>query len=1041
MKTLVLLILAQVITVYSLAQVNFWENPSIVNEGKEPPRAHFIPFTSKSEFLEGSLQTSSRVQSLNGTWKFNFVERVADRPKNFYLKDLDHSQWPDIQVPSSWEVQGFGVPVYANVSYFFPTNPPYLNSDDLPIGTYRKLFRVDDRFLGKEIILHFASIAGAATIYVNEQRVGYSKAAKTPAEFNITPFLKSGDNLIAVQIFKWSDASYIEGQDFWRLAGIHRYVYLIARPKVSIEDFFVVANLDDAYRHGIFSMDVDVRNFEATPSKQHTVDVTLLDAQGKRVLSKKLDVKPIEAGGVQTVSFQQRVSRPLQWSAEHPNLYRVVVELRNHEGATLEVTGCYTGFRRIEIKGKQVLINGKPIIIRGVNTHEHHERYGRYVDPATRLEDIRLMKLHNLNAVRTSHYPQSPDFNALADKHGIYLVNEANIEAHGLDGFDRSRHPAFSEKWLGQLMDRTIRMFERDKNNPSVIIWSLGNETDFGPNFEATFNWLKTNDRAKRPVKFERSFENEFTDIVTPMYAFPECVERYGRDPSKTRPYILCEYAHSMGNSTGNLQEYWDIIMRYPILQGGFIWDWVDQGLETFTTLGEKYWAYGGDLGGHRWPHDENFSNNGLVRPDRSIQPAIMEVKKVYQPIWFRAADIERGVINFHNYNLFTDLNEYDYRWRLYENGKVIASSTFTAQGKPLEVTPVQLRIPPRNYQPGSEFFLVVEALQRVPTEFVPKGHVVANEQFAFPGNNFFVHTQPEGNLKVRKTDREIHFESGDTRGVINLRYGTLSGYSHKGNRLITHAPRPHLWRAPIDNDFGNNMPRRLNIWRAFADNLILESINVGELDSTGLVVEANFRFLGLDVFHSVRYHIRNDASVMVTSSFDMSQQPLPELPRFGMTMQLPMEFTNATYYGRGPWENYSDRSTAAFIGLYQSKVEDFTFNYSRPQENGYRTGVRWVAFTNDQGYGVAFEGIDQPIGFNARYNFCEDYDPGFTKKQQQPIDVHRRHTLVVNIDHKQMGVGGNNSWGAHPMDKYRLLEHTYHYSYVIRPVEQSSVQ
>jgi beta-galactosidase len=1032
-KLLFLLMAMQVLNAFS--QTNFWENPSIVDEGKEPARAYFIPFSNSEELQANDSHKSQNIQFLNGTWKFYFAEKVADRPVDFFKATLNDAEWKNIQVPGSWEMQGFGVPVYTNSGYIFPENPPFVDNNDLPIGTYRTKFKVDEKLSGKEIILHFASISGAATIYVNEKRVGYSKASKTPAEFNITPFLQPGENLLAVQVFKWSDASYIEDQDFWRLAGIERDVFLIARPKVSIEDFFVVGDLDANYKNGLLKMDLKVRNFTSQNTEKHSVVVTMLDRQQKKIFSKTLAVNPIGAKGVGTLSFNEKISNPEKWSAEYPNLYTISIELKNAAGKTVEVAGCKTGFRKMEIKNKQLLINGKPIIIRGTNSHEQHEKYGRYVDFATKLKDIQLMKQNNLNALRTSHYPQSTEVYELCDKYGIYVVDEANIEAHGLDRMEKERHPSFREDWKGQHLDRTIRMFERDKNHPCVITWSLGNESLFGPNYEATYNWLKQNDKANRPIQCDRARGNQFTDLMTPMYTTPERVEEYAKNPEKTKPFILCEYAHSMGNSTGNLQEYWDVFMKYPILQGGFIWDWVDQGLEMYNFEGKKYWIYGGDLGGYRWTNDENFCDNGLINADRTIHPALNEVKKVYQPIWFKAVDIEKGIINFHNYNLFTDLSAYDYTWKLFENGSQIASNTFQVEGKPLEEKVVSLQLPAINFKPGSEFYLVIEACQRNATDLVEKGYVVASEQFAFPKNNFFVVKPANGELKISKTEKELLFESGDVKGKMNLKTGKITGYSYKGTKLITDPLRPNFWRAPIDNDFGNDMNSRLNIWRVADNNMVTQSVEVKDQTSEGVVVVANYRFLNLNVLYSIKYAIQNDASIVVTSSLNMGNNELPELPRFGMKMQLPVEFENVSYYGRGPWENYNDRNTASFVGKYASKVSGLGFDYSRPQENGYRTDVRTVSFTDSKGNGLLVEGINAPVCFNVRNNMDEDLDPGLTKKQQHPIDVHKRNELYVNIDYKQMGVGGNNSWGALPIDKYRLLGKKYEYSFLIQPV------
>jgi beta-galactosidase len=1016
---------------------NFWETPSIVDEGKEPPRADFIPYANLSQLLADNKFDSPYVKSLNGVWKFHFAENVASRPLDFYSENLNENAWKDIRVPASWETQGFGVPVYTNSPYIFPLNPPYVDNDDLPIGSYRTWFELPDTFDGKEIFLYFGSVSGAATVYVNGQRVGYSKAAKTPAEFNVTPYLKKGKNLLALQVFKWSDASYLEDQDFWRLAGIERDVLLIARSNVSIEDFFVRGDLDKNYRNGIFNADVDIRNFTAQTTGTFHVEVSLLDDKQKNILTKKLTVKNIEAKKEQTVSLSVNIPSPKQWSAEFPNLYTVLVELKDSKGQTLELAGCQIGFRKMEIRNKQFLINGKPILICGTNIHEHHEQFGHYVDEATKLKDIQLMKLHNYNAIRTSHYPQSPEVYKLCNKYGVYVIDEANLESHGIGwGYDRSRHPSFAENWKGQQLDRVVRMFERDKNNPSVIAWSLGNESELGPNFEIGYNFLKQHDKDKRPVVFSPAGEQKFSDIIFPMYHKAEHMEQYAQRTNTDRPYIQCEYAHAMGNSTGNFQELWDVIMKYPILHGGLIWDWVDQGLEAFDEQGRKYWAYGGDLGGHRWTHDENFCANGLVNADRTLHPGIHEVKKVYQPVWMKASDIEKGRIILSNHHLFTDLNAYDFRWELYRNGDLVQSQSIPVNGKPLSDTELVIPLPEIAFEKGSEYFVRLKAFTRQATDIVPAGHEVAAEEFAFPKNSFLTQSAPKGDLKIESTDENVKFESGDVKGTISLKHGLLTEYSYQGKRLITASPTPNFWRAPIDNDFGNGHYGQGNIWRTAGDALALIGAEVKPATAEGVEVIVSQRIKYINIPYTTVYRIRTDGSVKVSVSMDMRGIEHPELSRFGMKLQIPAQFVNVQYYGRGPWENYNDRNRSAFVGKYKCKVDELGFSYIRPQENGYRTDIRTVSFTDDKGFGVQFEGYEQPICFNARNNTDYDLDPGLSKRQQHSIDVDKRRELYVNIDLKQLGVGGDDSWGARPMKQYRMLDDVYSYSYVITAIK-----
>ncbi|MDR2139887.1 MAG: DUF4981 domain-containing protein [Tannerella sp.] len=1022
----------------TFAQTHFWEDPRIVDEGKEPARAYFIPYADAAQVERDDKFESPYVKSLNGTWKFHFAENVGRQPTNFHEEHLDDASWKDIQVPGSWETQGFGIPVYTNIKYIFPVNPPYVDNDDLPIGTYRTWFEVPAAFEGREIFLHFGSISGAATICVNGRKIGYTKAAKTPAEFNLTPCLKAGRNLLAIQVFKWSDASYLEDQDFWRLAGIERDVLLMARPKVSIEDFFIVGDLDEDYRNGLFRADVTLRNFTPDRAKTHKVKLSLIDETGKRIVSKDRNVSGIPAQGSKSVTFSATVPEPAKWSAESPTLYSVVIELQDANGQTAEWAGCKTGFKKVEIRDSRLLFNGQPVIIRGVNLHEHHEHYGHYVDQATRIKDLELMKRHNINAIRTSHYPQAPEFYRLCDRYGFYVVDEVNLEAHGMDGFDRSRHPSFIEDWKGQHLDRTVRVFERDKNFPCVINWSLGNESDFGPNYELTFRWLKEHDRAKRPVQCNRAGENPFTDIVCPMYdKIPDMI-RYAVKPGIYRPYIQCEYAHSMGNSTGDFQDYWDVFMQYPVLQGGFIWDWVDQGLAVRDNLGRKYWAYGGDLGGHRWTHDENFCANGLIAADRTPHPALNEVKKVYQSIRMEEDfTTVPGQIRMQNHFLFTDLNSFDYAWELYADGERVDAGQWQVEGKPGAT--LQTVVPCNASRVGTdrEYFLVVKALTRRATEPVPAGHVIAEEQFLLCAPAKQRAANPGGSVRLRHTDREVAFTSADglVSGKISKQNGRLSEYTCDGKPLLTQEPVPHFWRAPTDNDFGRQLQRTSNLWRNAGESLTPAELTVSILDGD-VVVRAEQKINYLDIPYITQYCIRPDGSIEVSGTMNLTGKNLPEPVRFGMKMQLPAHFDRVTYYGRGPWENYSDRHTSAFVKKYSCTVDELNYDYIRPQENGYRTDVRYVAFTDASGFGLRFEeSVANRICFNARHNPDEDLDPGFGKKQMHPTNVYPRNSLFVNIDLAQTGVGGDDSWGAKPLDKYRLLEETYSYTFLIRPV------
>lgn len=1020
------------------AQTNFWENPKLVNEGVEKPRATFVPYEGKTQAMSGDKFNTPYVHSLNGTWRFKFSAKPSERPMNFYETDYKEYDWHNIEVPSNWELQGFGIPVYTNINYIFPENPPFVDNEDLPIGSYRTTFNVPKDWNNREIILHFESIAGAATVWVNGEKAGYSKASKTATELDITKFLKPGKNLLAVEVFKWSDASYLEDQDFWRLAGIERDVYLISRPKVSIEDFFAIGDLDKSYKNGIFSMDVNVRNFSEQLAGNYSVEVTLSDEAGKNVFTKRVVVPQLSAGSEEKVSFTQTVTGPKLWSAEFPNLYDVSLSLKDASGKEVELTAIKTGFRKIEMKDGQVFINGTPIIIRGTDIHEHNPKTGHTLTNETRMQDIRLMKQFNLNAIRMSHYPQSPEMFKLCDKYGLYVIDEANIEAHGMDGFDHSRHPSFCKDWLGQHMDRTQRMVERDKNHPCVIGWSVGNESDFGPNYVETYNWMKHRDRT-RTVQCERAPESEpYSDIIPWMYTSPERLQQYADRTDTNRPWILCEYAHAMGNSTGNFQEYWDIILRSPKLQGGFIWDWVDQGIEAKDSNGRTYFGYGGDFGGDRWTHDQNFCSNGLVSADRTVHPGLYEVKKTYQGIYFEPVDVEKGKIKLVNYYQFTDLSHYDYEWSFQVNDKIVANGVFAASGKPGSAVPVSIQLPAYTPKAGEEYFLNLKAVEKLGTEMVPVGHIVASEQMWFPNSNYFgKELTSTGDLKIKKDANALRFESGKVSGMIDLKSGLLSEYKNDGKALVTSAPVPNFWRAPTDNDFGENLQVNTNIWRTAGDNRHLLSIDVKEQNAAGIEIVAKYKLKYLDIDYTLSYLIMNDGAVRVSGTIDMGEKEMPELPRFGMKMQLPVSFDHVSYYGRGPLENYWDRKRSMFVGRYENKVEDMGFAYIRPQENGNRTCLRMVAFTDKNGNGLQLDAVEQSLNFTARHNLDEDFDPGLTKKQQHIADIDRREIVAVNIDLQQRGLGGDDSWGAKPMDKYRLTDKKYSYSYVIRPISK----
>ena len=1035
----ILLLAFLVFNVCYAQQLNDWENPALVSQGKEKPHATAMIFTNAADVKKDDYSRSPFYQSLNGIWKFVYTDKYASRPINFFETALDDSKWNDLPVPSNWEVKGFGIPIYTNIVYPYPKNPPFIG-DNNPVGTYRKQFNVPDTWTGKDILLHFGSITGCAFVYVNGHKVGITKNSKSPAEFNISPYLVKGNNVLAVQVFRWHDGSYMEDQDFWRISGIERDVFLYAMPKLSVWDFFIKGDLDAGYTNGLFSAAVDLRQFTGNTIKAGSVLVEVQDKNGKPVFSKQQKFA-LGSDSIQTITINGTLKNPLKWSGEFPNLYDCIITWKDAAGNVLGVTGSKIGFRKVEIKNAQLFVNGVATYVHGVNRHEHDEVEGHVISKAGMVKDIQLMKQYNINAVRTSHYPNDPEWYKLCDEYGMYLVDEANIETHGMGAggqgwYDTAKHIAYNPLWAPSFLNRIHCLVERDKNHPSIILWSLGNENGNGPVFHDAYKWIKQRDNS-RYVQFESAGEEENTDIVCPMYPGMNYMKAYAASDKK-RPFIMCEYSHAMGNSNGNFQEYWDVIMSDKKLQGGFIWDWVDQGMKRTTPDGRTWWAYGGDLGGYALQNDENFCTNGLVASDRSIHPGLNEVKKVYQNILFKAKDASKGLITVMNLFDFTNLDQYSFKWQLMRNGELVKEDTFSVKLAPHQQKDIALNIPQFKSSDGTEFYVNLYAFIKTATPLLPAGHEIAREQFKTAGDYFAATLNKESQLQVTKNSSSIKFSAGKISGEFNLNMGRISRYAISNDAsLINQFPEPYFWRAPSDNDFGNNMPEALGIWRNAHSNMQKKNFTVGEQTAAGLSIKVEYDLTGINVPYTVEYFIQNDGSIKIIASIDMTGRNLPELPRFGMRMQLPAQVNNLAYYGRGPWENATDRNTASFVGLYKDDVANqATTNYIRPQESGYKTDIRWLTLTNKEGKGLQIEGV-QPICFSATNNKSEDLDPGLTKKQQHWIDIKPRSEVYLSIDLKQRGVGGDNSWGALPHPQYRMLDKKYAYSYVMRLIEK----
>ncbi|MAE83649.1 MAG: beta-galactosidase [Flammeovirgaceae bacterium] len=1008
------------------AQNNEWEDPTIYERNKFQGHVDFIAYENDQQARVDDFSESPYFLSLNGTWKFDLVNTPAERPTDFYEVDLDDSKWSDIKVPSNWELEGFGMPIYVNMGYCFPANPPFVDNGFNPVGTYRRTFEVASDWGDKAVILNLSSVSGYAKIFVNGNEVGMTKVAKSPSEFDVTELVKIGENVIAIQVIRWHDGSYLEDQDFWRLSGLEQDVYLYALPKVSIWDFFLKAGLDANYQNGVFDATVDLKQFSRTKTAGKVKVELFPVGESKAIFSSEKAF----ADAKSSLKFDGIIRGVKKWSAETPNLYDCVITLSDQSGKATMVTSEQIGFRTVEIKNAQLMVNGVDVLVKGVNLHIHDDVLGHVPTLETMMKDIKLMKQNNINAVRTSHYPQNPLWYKLCDKYGIYLVDEANIESHGLGSnywAERNKdiHVAWQPEWFPAQLDRMRRLVERDKNHPSVIIWSMGNECGNGPVFTQGYEWIKDRDNT-RLVQFEQANEKANTDIVCPMYPSIKYMKEYAADMTKTRPYIMCEYSHAMGNSNGNFQEYWDIIMSSPHMQGGFIWDWVDQGLKTEDENG-VFWGYGGDLGGQDFKNDNNFCANGLVAADRTPHPGLVEVKKVYQNILFDLKD-KSGVLSIRNLFDFTDLMEYAFKYELIKDGKVDFTGAFSVKAQPHTTVKKKINLP--KLEAGAEYFLSVYAHTKTASDLMPMDHEIAREQFQLTETNFTLVTG-SGELTVEENGETITFVSGEVKGTFNKKSGAFTNYS-AGDVSLTSLPEPYFWRAPIDNDFGNKMPSELGLWRSVHANKRLESVEVGGRTDDGLPITVKYLLTDIKAPYTIRYVILNDGSIKVTSSMDLTGKVLPELPRFGMRMDVGGDYDYVNYYGRGPEENYSDRNSATFVKIWQHKASAQEMPYIRPQEYGYHTDTRWLSLTDEEHKGILIEGL-QPLSFSALKIKTEDLDPGMTKKQRHPTDLVYSKDITLHVDLAQRGLGGDDSWRSYPHEPYLLNGDKYSYGFVIK--------
>ncbi|MGW8265226.1 MAG: glycoside hydrolase family 2 TIM barrel-domain containing protein [Longimicrobiales bacterium] len=1044
-----------------------WSDPEVFDVGREPTRASFVPFATAEEALYGDRQASPFFLSLNGPWRFFWVPTPGEAPQDFQRTDFRDEEWEALTVPSNWELEGYGVPLYKEAGVL-PGPAGYVDPADNPVGSYRRWFDLPGEWEDMQVFLHFASVGSAVAVWVNGREVGYSQGSKSPTEFNITPYLEPGRNLLAVRVWRWSDGSYLEDVDFWRLSGIERDVFLFAQPDLHVRDFFTHATLDEDYRAGLFDLEVEVRNLGSGFSDGR-VGYRLLDAEGEVVLSGESPVH-VSPGAPASITFTDTLPQVFAWTAETPNLYTLLVESRGGGGAA-QVLRSRVGFRTVEISGGVLRVNGVPITLRGVNRHEHSPVHGRYQPDELLLQDIRLMKEMNINAVRTSHYPNDPRWLELADERGLYLVDEAFVESHGT-GYHPDRTLADRPQWLGAHLDRVRRLVERDKNHPSVILWSLGNEAGDGANFREMYRWVKERDGG-RPVVYEMADLRDHTDIFFPMYARINVLEDYASAP-RDRPLILCEYAHAMGNSVGNLQDYWDVIYAHDQLQGGFIWDWVDQAFPVERD-GKRYWGYGDDFGGKLGAG--NFSVNGLVGPDRTPHPHAWEVRKVYQPVAVRALTLEgegegrggsatrplqvpgprpgpiqagpaEGIregtgagegrwtpgspieVEITNRFDFLDLSGVEMRVIVSNSDSILATSLHRNLAIPPHSS-VRLSLPMPVFEPeaGEEYFLATEFLLEESVGMLERGHLLAWEQFPLPLAvvRSGVNESRSGKITWEESGSRLVLrgQMTDFRVEFDLERGELVRYAADGVDLLLRGPRPNFWRPPTDNDYGNLMPQRLGVWREASRVQPLRRVEYWQNSNRDVEVHVTVDLPAVGASHTTGYRVFGNGEIVISGSLSTPGETAPDLPKYGFTLHLPPAMEAVSWFGRGPHESYRDRKSGARVGRHEAMVEDLFHAYIRPQETGNRTDVRWVALTGEEGAGLLVM-ADPAMEFSALPFQDDDLDEGHAPVYRHVWDLQPRDRVVLDLDFAQMGVGGDTSWGARPHPQYRLRPGPY---------------
>lgn len=1006
-----------------------WQDPEINAVNRAPMHANYFAYESTEAAIKGIKEKSSNFMTLNGTWKFNWVPNADARPTDFWQPEFNDKGWNTMPVPGVWELNGFGDPIYVNVGYAwreqFRNNPPQVPIVNNHVGSYRREITVPTHWKGKEIIAHFGSVTSNMYLWVNGKYVGYSEDSKMEAEFNLTPYLKPGQkNLIAFQVFRWCDGTYLEDQDFFRYSGVGRDCYLYARSKKQIADIRITPDLDAQYQNGSLAINL-------TTKGRSEVELELFDANNQPVVTKSLN-----ASG--NISTTMEVASPNKWTTETPYLYTLHATLKEGN-KVLEVIPVKVGFRKVELKNTQILVNGQPILIKGANRHEMDPDGGYVVSRERMIQDIQMMKMFNLNAVRTCHYPDNNLWYELCDQYGLYVVAEANIESHGM-GYGKNTL-AKREDYKKAHLERNQRNVQRCFNHPSVIIWSLGNEAGYGPNFEAAYDWVKAEDPS-RAVQYEQAGTKGKTDIYCPMYAGYQWCKNYSKDNKYQKPLIQCEYAHAMGNSQGGFKEYWDLVRKYPKFQGGFIWDFVDQSVRWTGKNGKMIYAYGGDF--NRFDaSDINFCNNGLISPDRVPNPHAYEVRHFYQNIWTTPANLKNGEINIFNEYFFRDLSAYYLEWEMLKDGKSVRCGRIdNLNVQPQQTAKVKLNLGETDTE--AEWLLNVSYKLKNNEDLLPAGYTVAKEQLTL--NPYKAPSMQLGNCELSNTetvapevqdnDRHYLIIGNDAfRIEFNRSNGYLTKYQIKGLDMIKEGAilKPNFWRAPTDNDFGAHIHRKYVAWKN--PEIRLKSLKQ-RTENKQVIVETAYEMPGVSAKLNLTYVINNEGAIKVTQKMTTDKKAkVSNMFRFGMQMQMPRSFETIEYYGRGPIENYIDRNHCTDLGIYRQNVTEQFYSYIRPQENGTKTDIRWWRMINKAGNGIEVVAAS-PFSASALHYTIESLDEGWSKQQGHSPEVEEADLTNLCIDKIQAGLGCVNSWGSIALPEYQVPYQDYEFTFILSPIQ-----